>query len=194
MSHLHDAPSGTQQRPNWSRINQWLLWLGLAIGVWFFGNFVETIFDSLDLNAAITSRRLADTIAYAALSCLPPLTLHAQMRLWQWLDTDAKPQYLRVRIILCYLPLLVLPYSLSFIWRGAYAPPVEKLAQFLPLFILWIAAVLWECGGINLYLSRKITTSREKHFFAALGVTLFVMGLLFVLAYIVGARQWGVPG
>ncbi len=171
-----------------------LLWLGFAIGVWFFGNFVETIFDSLALNAATTSRRLADTIAYAALSCLPPLTLHAQMRLWQWLDHEAKPQYLRFRIVLCYLPLLVLPYSLSFIWRGDYAPPGEKLAPFLPLFILWMAAVLWECSGINLYLSRKITTTRERHFFAALAVTLFVMGGLFVLAYIAGARTWGVPG
>lgn len=37
MSHLHDAPSGTPQRPNWSRINQWLLWLGLAAAVgWLF--------------------------------------------------------------------------------------------------------------------------------------------------------------
>ena len=171
-----------------------LLWLGLAIGVWFFGNFVETIFALLDLNSALISRRLADTIAYAALSCLPPLTLHAQMRLWHLLDETAKPTYLRFRIVICYVPLLVLPYSLSFIWRGAYAPPVEKLAQFLPLFILWIAAVLWECGGINLYLARKITTTREKHFFAALAVTLFVMGALFVLAYIVGARQWGMPG
>ena len=171
-----------------------LLWLGLAIGVWFLGNFIETIFDLLALNSALTLRRLADTLAYAALSSLPPLTLHAQMRLQQLLDETAKPKYLRFRIVLCYVPLLVLPYSLSFIWRGAYESPVEKLAQFLPLFILWIAAVLWECGGINLYLARKITTTREKHFFDALAVTLFVMGALFVLAYIVGGRKWGVPG
>jgi signal transduction histidine kinase len=171
-----------------------LLWLGLAIGIWFFGNFVETVFDLLDLNSAIVVRRLADTIAYAALSFLPPLTLHAQMRLWQWLDDDARPKYIRFRIILCYLPLLVLPYSLSLIWRGEYAPPLEKLSPFLALFILWIAAVLWESGGINLYLARKITTTREKHFFEALAVTLFVMGALFVLTYIVGARNWGMPG
>ncbi|MBS1811770.1 MAG: hypothetical protein JST84_26650 [Acidobacteria bacterium] len=171
-----------------------LLWLGLAIGVWFFGNFVETVFDSLDIASAITLRRLADTIAYASLSFLPPLTLHAQMRLWQWLDDKVKPTYIRLRVALCYVPLIVLPYSLSFIWRGEYAPPVEKLSEFLALFILWIAAVLWECGGINFYLSRRIATSREKHFFEALAVTLFVMGVLFVLAYIVGARTWGVPG
>lgn len=171
-----------------------LLWLGLAVGVWFFGNFVETIFDSLALHSAVSLRRLADTIAYAALSCLPPLTLHAQMRLWQWLDDKVNARYLRWRIVLCYLPLLVLPYSLSFLWRGEYAPPVEKLSFFLVPFILWIAAVLWESGGINWHLSRQITTSREQHFFQALAVTLFAMGTLFVLAYIVGARQWGVPG
>ncbi len=171
-----------------------LLWLGLAIGLWFFGNFIATIFELLDVQTAIVARRIADTITYGALSCLPPLTLHAQMRLWQWLDDEAKPRYIRWRIVLCYLPLLVLPYSLSFLWRGAYEPPVEKLSQFLILFILWIAAVLWESGGINLYLARKITTTREKHFFEALAVTLFVMGALFVVAYIFGARKWGVPG
>lgn len=171
-----------------------LLWLGLAIGVWFSGNFIETIFDSLGLHSALISQRLADSVAYAALSFLPPLTLHAQMRLWQRLDPEVKQPYLRFRIALCYVPLFVLPYSLSFIWRGAYAPPIEKLAPFLTLFILWIAAVLWECGGINLHLARKILTSREKHFFEVLAVTLFIMGALFVLAYIVGARQWGVPG
>ncbi len=171
-----------------------LLWLGFVIGVWFFGNFIETIFDLLDVRSAIVARRFADTIAYAALSCLPPLTLHAQMRLWQFLDDEAKPRYIRFRIVLCYLPLLVLPYSLSFLWRGDYAPPLEKLSQFLFLFISWIAAVLWESGGINLHLARKITATREKHFFEALAVTLFVMGALFVMTYIFGGRHWGVGG
>jgi len=171
-----------------------LLWLGLAIGVWFFGNFIETVFDLLDVRSAIVARRMADTIAYAALSCLPPLTLHAQMRLWQWLDDSVKPQYIRLRVVLCYLPLLVLPYSLSFIWRGEYAPPPEKLSQFLFPFILWIAAVLWESGGINLYLARKITTIREKHFFEALAITLFLMGALFVVAYIFDGRKWAMMG
>jgi signal transduction histidine kinase len=54
--------------------------------------------------------------------------------------------------------------------------------------------VLWESGGINLYLARKITTTREQHFFEALAVTLFVMGALFVVTYIFGGRKWGVPG
>ncbi len=171
-----------------------LLWLGFVIGIWFFGNFIETIFELLEVRSAVVLRRLADTLAYAALSCLPPLTLHSQMRLWQFLDHNAKPHYIRLRVVLCYLPLLVLPYSLSFIWRGEYAPPVEKLSQFLFLFISWIAAVLWESGGINFYLSRKITTTREKHFFEALAVTLFVMGALFVVTYIFGGRHWGGAG
>ena len=171
-----------------------LLWLGIAVGAWFLGNFVETVFDLLEANVYVISRRVADTIAYAALPCLPPLTLHAQMRLWQSLDETVSPKYLRFRILLCYLPLLAVPYSLSFIWQGEYTPPLLKLAPFLVLFILWIAAVLWESAGINFYMARKITTLREQHFFTALAITLFVMGALFVLAYIVGARHWGLPG
>jgi signal transduction histidine kinase len=191
--HLYLAWLFWRQR-GWRSNERTLLWLGLAIGVWFFGNFLETIFELLDVRSAIGARRLTDTIAYAALSCLPPLTLHAQMRLWQWLDDEARPKYIRARIVLCYLPLLVLPYSLSFLWRGDYARPVEKLAPFLTLFILWIAAVLWESAGINFYLSRKITTTREQHFFQALAVTLFLMGALFIIAYIFGGRHWVMVG
>ena len=171
-----------------------LLWLGIAVGAWFLGNFVETVFDLLEVNIYVIWRRVADTIAYAALPCLPPLMLHAQMRLWQSLDETVSPKYLRFRILVCYLPLLAVPYSLSFIWQGDYAPPLLKLAPFLVLFILWIAAVLWESAGINFYLVRKITALREQHFFTALAITLFVMGALFVLAYIVGARHWGLAG
>ncbi len=168
-----------------------LFWLGLVLGFWHLGNFADTVFDLLDVTSAITLRRVADTIAYAALSCLPPLTLHAQMRLWQSFDEKVRANYVKLRLVLCYLPILVLPYSLSFIWRGVYAAPVEKLSPFLWLFIIWIAAVLWESAGINFYLARQISASREKHFFEAIAVALLLMGALFVLTYIFGARNWG---
>ncbi len=171
-----------------------LFWLGLVLGFWHLGNFAETVFDLLDVTSAVTLRRLADTIGYAALSCLPPLTLHAQMRLWQSFDERVKPNYVKLRLWLCYLPLLILPYSLSYIWRGDYGSPIEKLAPFLLLFIVWIAAVLWESAGINFYLARQISASREKHFFEAIAVALFLMGSLFVVTYILGARHWGIFG
>lgn len=171
-----------------------LLWLGLVVGFWHLGNFSETIFELLDLRHAIFWRRLADTLAYASLACLPPLTLHSQMRLWEWLNPQSNHRYIKFRIILCYTPLIILPYSLSLIWRGEYEPPLEKLAPFLFLFIIWIASVLWESAGLNWFISRRITTIREKHFFEALATTLFVMGALFVLTYIVGARHWPVIG
>lgn len=37
MNPRHDHVSGTPLGPNWSRINQWLLWIGLAAAVgWMF--------------------------------------------------------------------------------------------------------------------------------------------------------------
>ena len=171
-----------------------LFWLGLVLGFWHLGNFTDTVFDLLNVTSAITLRRVADTIAYAALSFLPPLTLHAQMRLWQGFDEKVKARYVQLRLVLCYLPILVLPYSLSFIWRGDYAAPVEKLSPFLMLFIIWIAAVLWESAGINFYLARQISASREKHFFEAIAVALLLMGSLFVVTYIFGAKNWGIFG
>lgn len=37
MSLPHDPGQGNRSNPNWSRINQWLLWIGLAAAVaWMF--------------------------------------------------------------------------------------------------------------------------------------------------------------
>lgn len=37
MDHPHESGNGRPSGPNWSRINQWVLWLGLAAAVaWMF--------------------------------------------------------------------------------------------------------------------------------------------------------------
>jgi hypothetical protein len=37
MNHSHEHGNGRPSGPNWSRINQWLLWIGLAAAVaWMF--------------------------------------------------------------------------------------------------------------------------------------------------------------
>ena len=37
MNHSHEHGNGRPAGPNWSRINQWLLWIGLAAAVaWMF--------------------------------------------------------------------------------------------------------------------------------------------------------------
>ncbi|MFN7931134.1 MAG: hypothetical protein U0Y68_25045 [Blastocatellia bacterium] len=127
--------------------------------------FCQTIFDLLDLNGAVTARRLADTMAYAALSCLPPLTLHAQMRLWQWLDDNARPQYLRWRIVLCYLPLLALPYSLSFLWRQLCAASRKARAVSDLVHSLDCRCAVGKKWRHQLVSLTQNHTTREQHFF-----------------------------
>ncbi|MBN8507016.1 MAG: DUF2933 domain-containing protein [Burkholderiales bacterium] len=37
MNHSHEHGNGRPSGPNWSRVNQWLLWIGLAAAVaWMF--------------------------------------------------------------------------------------------------------------------------------------------------------------
>mgnify|MGYP003446731174 CR=1 FL=1 len=37
MNHSHEHGNGSPSGPNWSRINQWVLWIGLAAAVaWMF--------------------------------------------------------------------------------------------------------------------------------------------------------------
>jgi len=50
MSSLHDHHSDLPHGPNWSRINQWLLWFGLAAAVrWLFFRHNEHLLQLLPL-------------------------------------------------------------------------------------------------------------------------------------------------
>lgn len=55
MATFDDRPGGSPRGPNWARINQWLLWAGLAAAVaWLFfrhGEHLSTLFPFLILLA-----------------------------------------------------------------------------------------------------------------------------------------------
>lgn len=172
-----------------------LVWLGVAVGSWHLGNFAATVHELLVMNGATTWLKLANTIAYAALAVLPPATIHAHFRLWQWLDDKAPNRFIKWVIPSGYVPLVLLPLALSKLWQGPYAPPADKLAGFFLIsFIIWMTAVLWECAGIDWWVARKIKAVRERKFFQSLAVTLAVMGALFALTYIGGLRKLGLFG
>lgn len=168
-----------------------LLWLGVGVGTWHFGNFAATVHELLTASAT-NWLKAANVTAYAALALLPPLTIHAHLRLWQWLDQNAPVRFIRVMIPVGYVPLALLPVAMTKLWRGPYAPPAEKLAGFfLVSFIVWMSAVLWECAAIDWHVARKIEAVRERKFFQMLAATLAVMGTLFALTYIGGLRRMG---
>ena len=168
------------------------LWLGLSIGAWHLGNFLATIHDLLGIPGLAGWLKAANVVGYVGLAFLPPLLIHAHLRLWDWLDERAPRGIFRPWIWAGYVPLVLLPWVVKELWREPYEPPIDRLAPLLLPFMLWFVVVCWECALIDLRLARRVEAARERRFFGRLGATLAVIGGLFLLTYVVGARGW--PG
>src|SRR5215475_6640872 len=71
-----------------------------------------------------------------------------------------------------------------------------KLAPWLVPFILWFVVVFAECAAIDWRLARKWPAAneaaRERRFFEVFGTSLSVIGALFLITYVFGARRF--PG
>lgn len=171
-----------------------LVGLGLVLGAWHLGNFVATIEELLGISGAPWWLRLADTVAYGALGLLPPLLAHAHFRLWDLLDERAPRRYFRLLIGLGYVPVLLLPWALSGLWREPYQPPIERLAPLLLPFILWFVIIFAECAAIDLRIASRLLAARERRFFRIFGLTLAAIGSLFLVSYVFGLWRWGAIG
>jgi signal transduction histidine kinase len=171
-----------------------LLGLGLSVGAWHLGNFAAVIYELLDVPGMLWWLKSAYELAYLALALMPPLLLHAHLRLWELADERAPRRFFAPALWLNYLPLAALPWVAAQLWREPYLPPVERLAKLLLPFILWFVLVMWESAGIDLWIARKLRSARERRFFEMLGAVLFSIGALFLLTYVFGARQWGTIG
>lgn len=174
------------------QVERTLLGLGLSIGLWHLGNFATAIYEMLDVTGIEGWRKLSDSVAYVALAFLPPLLAHAHLRIWSLFDERAPRKLFKPFAALGYLPLISLPWVITRLWTGEYAPPMEKLSLLLLPFILWIVAIFGECALINWRLSRQWQSARERRFFEVFGATLAAIGVLFLLTYVFGARH--LPG
>src|SRR5262249_145029 len=138
--------------------------------------------------------RASDIVAYTALAFMPPVLMHAHIRVWEWLDERAPRKFFKPLIIAGYLPLVILPWAISKLWSGPYQKPIVKLAPLLLPFILWFVLVFIECAAIDWRLARKWEAARERRFFEVFGTSLAVIGALFLITYVFGARQLGLLG
>ncbi len=171
-----------------------LLWLGLSLGVWHLGNFAATIYELLGLPILLWWLKSAHLIAYVALALLPPLLIHAHLKLWDHFDERAPRRCFPFLIWFSYTPLVLLPWVVYQLWRDPYEPPLARLSHLIIPFILWFAIVQWECAAIDLRLARLVKAARERRAIEMFGLTLTLMGAFFVLTYVFGARHWGRVG
>ncbi|QQS44872.1 MAG: hypothetical protein IPM66_12925 [Acidobacteriota bacterium] len=171
-----------------------LLGLGASIGLWHLGNFAASIHEMIEIEGLTWWLKGANAVAYTALALLPPLLSHAHYRIWSWFDPRAPRRLQRPLIAIGYVPLILLPWAIARMLADPYQPPEARLESFQLPFILWIVAVFINCALIDWRLARKVTMERERRFFEVFGATLAGIGALFLLTYVVGAREWGIFG
>ncbi|MGH9937520.1 MAG: hypothetical protein ACREAM_14830, partial [Blastocatellia bacterium] len=172
-----------------------LLALGLSTGLWHLGNFAAAIHELL-VGADRPSwwLKASNIVAYMALAFMPPVLIHAHFRVWEWFDKRAPRKLFKPLIIAGYLPLVVLPWAIIKLWSDPYQEPIEKLAPLLLPFILWWVLIFVECAAIDWRLASKWKAARERRFFEVFGTSLLVIGALFLITYVFGARHWGESG
>jgi signal transduction histidine kinase len=175
------------------RAERSLLGLGLSLAFWHLGNFAAAIHELLDIgDGALWWLKASDVVAYVALGFLPPMLAHAHFRVWGWFEKSAPRKYFKLLIIAGYLPLAVLPWVAARLWSDPYEPPTEKLSALLLPFICWFVFIFIECALIDWRLASKSEGVRERRFFEVFGASLAVIGAIFLLTYVFGARNW--PG
>jgi signal transduction histidine kinase len=173
-----------------------LLALGLSTGLWHLGNFAAAIHGLLvGPGRAEWWLKGSHVVAYTGLAFMPPVLSHAHFRVWEWLDKRAPRRLFKALIIAGYLPLLSLPWALNKLLSEPYQKPIDKLAPWLVPFILWFVVVFAECAAIDWRLARQWPAgneaARERRFFEVFGTSLAVIGALFLITYVFGARHWG---
>jgi signal transduction histidine kinase len=169
-----------------------LLALGLSTGLWHLGNFAAAIHELLDIDGASWWLKTSNIIAYTGLAFMPPVLIHAHFRVWEWVDKNTPRKFSKPLIIVGYLPLTALPWVVIKLWSDPYQEPTEKLAPLLLPFILWFVLIFIECAVIDWRLARKWEAARERRFFEVLGTSLLVIGTLFLITYVFGARRFPV--
>jgi signal transduction histidine kinase len=178
------------QRYGIRRAERSLLALGLSIGLWHVGNFAESIYLLIGAQSGLWWLKSANVVAYVALAFLPPTLAHAHFRVWEWFEKRVPKRIFRLLIIIGYLPLIILPWAVAKLLEDPYEEPTNKLSLLLLPFILWIIFIFFECALIDWRLAAKLQTARERRFFEVFGACLLIIGALFLLTYVFGARNW----
>ncbi len=175
------------------RAERSLLGLGLSTALVHLGNFAAAIHELLlGPGRASWWLKASNVVAYIALGFMPPLLAHAHFRVWGWLDERAPRRFFKPLIVAGYLPLALLPWAVARLWSDPYQRPIEKLSLLLLPFICWFVFVFIECALIDWRLASKLSAARERRFFEVFGASLAAIGALFLLTYVLGARNW--PG
>ena len=177
-----------RQRRSLEPVERVLLALAVGIGLWHASNLFITLHRLLVLDVARWSvaLRLVDTVAVASITFSYSFLLHVHLHLWARARGRELTRFERVRVLLSYVPTVFLAVAVRQIWRGEYAPMIEKLSFFVLPFGVWAAYVLCLIAVTDWLIGRAAETARERRLMQTLAVSFVGIGTLLVLAYAFG--------
>src|SRR5918997_1168715 len=180
-----------RQRRGLEPVERVLLALAVCIGLWHSCNLFITLNRLLvfDVNRWSVALRLADTLAVASITVSYSLLLHVHLHMWARSRNRPFTWFERVRVYLSYVPAAFIPFAVWRVWRGAYAPMIEKLSFFVLPFGVWAAYVLALIAVTDWLIGRDAETTRERLLMRTLAASFVGIGALLVAAYALGVGR-----
>ncbi|MCA1817558.1 MAG: hypothetical protein LC746_14410 [Acidobacteria bacterium] len=180
-----------RQRAALARTERVLLALAVSIGLWHAANLFLALHRVLGLDVARWSAalRVADTVAVASITASYSLLLHVHLHLWARARGRELTRFERARVWLSYVPVLFLAVSVWHIWRGAYAPMMEKLSFFVLPFGVWAGYVLGLVAVTDWLIARASDSASERRLMRTLSASFVGIAALLVVAYALGVGR-----
>jgi signal transduction histidine kinase len=180
-----------RQRRNLERVERVLLALAVCIGLWHSCNLFVTLHRLLvlDVGRWSVALRLVDSLAVTSITVSYSLLLHVHLHLWARSRGRRFTWFERVRVYLSYVPAVFIPAAVWHVWRGEYAPMIEKLSFFVLPFGLWAGYVLALIAGTDWLIGRNSDEPRERLLMRALAASFVGIGAFLVAAYAFGVGR-----
>lgn len=185
-----------RQRHALARAERVLLALAVCIGLWHAANLFNTLHRllGLELSRWTTALRLSDTVAVSSITISYSLLLHVHLHLWARSRARELTRFERARVWLSYVPTLFLAVSLWHVWRGEYAPMMEKLSFFVLPFGVWAAYVLALVAATDWLIARASDSQSERRLMHTLAASFVGIAVLLLSAYALGVGRGTVAG
>ena len=180
-----------RQRRGLEPVERVLLALAVCIGLWHSCNLFITLHRLLvlDVGRWSVALRLADSLAVMSITVSYSLLLHVHLHLWARSRNRPFTWFEHVRVYLSYVPTVFIPFAVWHVWRGAYAPMIEKLSFFVLPFGVWAAYVLALIAVTDWLIGRDAETARERLLMRTLAASFVGIGGLLVAAYAFGVGR-----
>jgi signal transduction histidine kinase len=177
-----------RQRNALARTERVLLALAVSIGLWHAANLFLALHRVLGLDVARWSiaLRITDTVAVTSITVSYSLLLHVHLHLWARARKRELTRFERARVWLSYVPTLFLAVSIWHIWRGAYAPMMEKLSFFVLPFGVWAGYVLGLVAVTDYLIARASDEASERRLMRTLSASFVGIAALLIAAYALG--------